>query len=400
MIWAVFGSGVNTTLIKKYARYYAQKGLKVLVTTSTHMAVEEDTLLTDDAEEIIAALEKRGCVMAGRRENGKFSALSMETFRRVCPHADLVLMEADGSNRRPVKFPAHYEPVIYDGTERITVVCGLHGLGMRLADAAHRPELVKDILGADDDTVITASHIQTLVRKGYLEPLKEKYPDAQIDIYPTHDGSDYRKMIAEKLKNDEDIGPARSIGCVIMASGKSRRFGSNKLLAEIGGRTLLERILDVTDGDIFAGRVVVTGNEDVRKICESRGVDVVFNGFPGRNDTVRLGTEYMHRMDGCIFCPCDQPLLKRESLQNMAEAFSADAECENRIFRLSFGKRIGAPVLFGRNYFSELCSLPPKRGGSYLMEKYAGEVRLIQAADEAELDDIDTQEDMAELLIK
>ena len=108
----------------------------------------------------------------------------------------------------------------------------------------------------------------------------------------------------------------------------------------------------------------------------------------------------MHRMDGCIFCPCDQPLLKRESLQNMAEAFSADAECENRIFRLSFGKRIGAPVLFGRNYFSELCSLPPKRGGSYLMEKYAGEVRLIQAADEAELDDIDTQEDMAELLIK
>ena len=120
----------------------------------------------------------------------------------------------------------------------------------------------------------------------------------------------------------------------------------------------------MTDGDIFAGRVVVTGNEDVRKICESRGVDVVFNGFPGRNDTVRLGTEYMHRMDGCIFCPCDQPLLKRESLQNMAEAFSADAECENRIFRLSFGKRIGAPVLFGRNYFSELCSLPPKRGGS------------------------------------
>lgn len=32
---------------------------------------------------------------------------------------------------------------------------------------------------------------------------------------------------------------SRPIGCVIMASGLARRFGSNKLLADFGGRPLL-----------------------------------------------------------------------------------------------------------------------------------------------------------------
>ena len=36
------------------------------------------------------------------------------------------------------------------------------------------------------------------------------------------------------------------VGCVIMASGLSRRFGSNKLLADFGGRPLLFRALEVT----------------------------------------------------------------------------------------------------------------------------------------------------------
>ena len=34
------------------------------------------------------------------------------------------------------------------------------------------------------------------------------------------------------------------IGCVIMASGLARRFGSNKLLADFGGRPMLCRALD------------------------------------------------------------------------------------------------------------------------------------------------------------
>ena len=34
------------------------------------------------------------------------------------------------------------------------------------------------------------------------------------------------------------------VGCVVMAAGNGARFGSNKLLAELEGRSLIRRALD------------------------------------------------------------------------------------------------------------------------------------------------------------
>ena len=58
MIQAFVGAGGKTSLIRKYANEYRAEGKKVFVTTTTHMFIEEDTILTDDAEEIICALQK------------------------------------------------------------------------------------------------------------------------------------------------------------------------------------------------------------------------------------------------------------------------------------------------------------------------------------------------------
>ena len=46
MIISVVGSGGKTTLIKKLAKQYREEGKTVLVTTSTHMFIEEQTLCT------------------------------------------------------------------------------------------------------------------------------------------------------------------------------------------------------------------------------------------------------------------------------------------------------------------------------------------------------------------
>ena len=45
------------------------------------------------------------------------------------------------------------------------------------------------------------------------------------------------------------------VGCVIMASGLARRFGSNKLLADFGDRPLLCRALEVTATPALAALV-------------------------------------------------------------------------------------------------------------------------------------------------
>ena len=205
MIICVVGSGGKTTLIKKLAAQYRSQGKTVFVTTSTHMFIEEDTLLTDDAETIIDALQKTGYAMAGIRNDSKFTALSEETYAAVCAHADVVLVEADGSKSMPLKYPNAMEPVIPENTDEIIVVCGLNALGQKAKDVCHRMELVTECLGIADDTLITPAHIQKLVTEGYLKPLREKYPDKKITVSPRHDGSLYQRAIASMLQNEQDV---------------------------------------------------------------------------------------------------------------------------------------------------------------------------------------------------
>lgn len=209
MIIAVVGSGGKTTLIKKLAKQYRSEGKTVLVTTTTHMFIEEDTLLTDDAGAIILALNEKGYVMAGNPEGVKIKPLSKETFDAVCAHADVVLVEADGSKRLPLKYPNTTEPVIPEKVDEILVVCGLNAIGQKAKDVCHRLELVKACLGIADDTVITPAHIQKLVTEGYLNPLKAAYPNAKISLCPRHDGSLYQRALASLLQNEQDVSLIR-----------------------------------------------------------------------------------------------------------------------------------------------------------------------------------------------
>ncbi len=192
----------------------------------------------------------------------------------------------------------------------------------------------------------------------------------------------------------------KKIGCVIMASGLGLRFGSNKLLAEFVGKTLFEHTLELTGGNLFAKRVVVTRNDAVREICDKQNVEVIFHAYPDRNDTVRLGIGQMDEMDACVFCPCDQPLLQRASLKKILREYEAEPAAETAILRLSYEGKVGAPVLFGKAQFEELKTLPPKKGGAYLAKKYPEIVRLVAASNEWELFDVDTQEDLKLLLSK
>ncbi len=204
MVKAVVGAGGKTTFIRREAEQYHRQGYKVFVTTSTHMLIEAHTLLTDDAKAIIRELEEKRYVMAGQRHGEKIKALSQKTYEAVCAHADVILIEADGSKHMPIKFPAAHEPVIYDNADEIVVVCGLHALGKTFKESAHRLELVKECLKVTEEDLVKPKHIQTLVTEGYIKPMKERYPDKKIIVKATHDDSLYQKVIAKMIESGVD----------------------------------------------------------------------------------------------------------------------------------------------------------------------------------------------------
>ena len=206
-----------------------------------------------------------------------------------------------------------------------------------------------------------------------------------------------------------------TVGCVIMASGLSRRFGANKLLADFCGQPMLCRAFAATAAPSISARIVVTRSEEVQALCRAQGVPVLLHSLPGRNDTVRLGLsallEQLPELSGCMFLPGDQPLLRRETVEAMTALFCREQpspaewqkETEREIFRLGHRFKndpdplVGSPVLFERGYFSELCALPEGKGGNVLLKKYPEHVHTVYIADRNELADADTPEALAKL---
>lgn len=188
-------------------------------------------------------------------------------------------------------------------------------------------------------------------------------------------------------------GPQTKHGCIIMASGTSTRFGTNKLIAELGGVPLIQHVLRATGG-LYARRVVVTRHSDVAHLCDELGIEVILHSEPRRNDTVRLGMEKMADCDTVTFVQGDQPLVSANSLAALLRGAESRPDC---IWRASFRGTPGAPVLFPSWSFDELRSLPPGKGGGVIAKAHKERVRTIEVSSKWELFDVDIPDDLRTL---
>jgi molybdenum cofactor cytidylyltransferase len=170
---AVAGAGGKTTLVYRLAAEARASGLRVLVTTTTHMGtlpeattgpvfVEADG---DPRAGIAKALAQGGlATLLGRRvREDKLQGVAPEHVDALARRADLVLVEADGARGRSLKTPADHEPVVPRSTTLLIVVAGLDALGQPLAEAhVHRIDRVAAAAGRapgstmDEDVVVAA----------------------------------------------------------------------------------------------------------------------------------------------------------------------------------------------------------------------------------------------------
>ena len=190
----------------------------------------------------------------------------------------------------------------------------------------------------------------------------------------------------------QEFFPAQ-VGCVIMASGLGNRFGGNKLMADFLGKPMISRVLDATEG-LFSKRVVVTRHESVADLCNERGIPVVLHDLPHRSDTVRLGLEAIGDVERCMFCPGDQPLLTRETIESLLISAANEPEA---IWRPGCDSTPGSPVLFPRWTFPELRTLPEGKGGGVVIKRYPEKCRMLNISSPQELQDADTPEILEQL---
>ena len=107
-----------------------------------------------------------------------------------------------------------------------------------------------------------------------------------------------------------------NISLIILASGFSRRFVSNKLLYEFHGKKLIEYAFDKASA--FSDVIVVTQYEEIKEMSEVLGYRVVMNDHPeyGQGHSIALGVEACES-DACILMVADMPYLKLDTLKEM-----------------------------------------------------------------------------------
>ena len=211
---------------------------------------------------------------------------------------------------------------------------------------------------------------------------------------------------------------------IYLAAGNSRRFGKNKLLVEWNGRplyeyglnTLKEAVKDRTDSEILLVSQypnILQAHPEVVCVYSPKSTE-------GLSWSIRAGIECVlgreqkrEQQQECrrlpdwqegdhwlLFLTADQPLVEKETIQNLLlQADNAErlTSGKTRIIRARYAGKEGSPVLFHASLIPELQQLSGDEGGRSVIRAHREEMAFVDAADERQMTDVDTVEDLEKL---
>jgi len=190
--------------------------------------------------------------------------------------------------------------------------------------------------------------------------------------------------------------PRSGPSAVLLAAGASSRFLGTKQLAQIGGKTLVERALDAVPAEVRE-TVVVLGHEAAAvatALGVRKGVAVVVNAdySAGMGGSIRAGIQAVASgADGAMILLADQPFVSRPLLRRMLREFEAGGA--RGIVAAARGDLVSPPAIFPRKYFGELAGLRGDQGARSVIERHARGVTLVRVRSRRTLTDIDTRDD-------
>jgi molybdenum cofactor cytidylyltransferase len=194
-----------------------------------------------------------------------------------------------------------------------------------------------------------------------------------------------------------EVTEAREIAALILAAGRSTRFGAeNKLLAPFEGRAMLAHALDRAREAGCSPVIVVTGHEAEAIRAAAPEAQFVHNPAyaEGLSTSLRAGIAALPETVGASFILLgDMPSVSGATLRRLLAA--AQEHPVMQAFVPTFAGRWGNPVLVRRALFPSLGRLHGDQGARKLLEASREVVEEIPVEDPGILADYDTQAALA-----
>ena len=183
---AFVGAGGKSGAILAIYGELTQAGLKVIVAPTTKMLLSEadrigPLVTSGDAGELRAKIEEAlsgapGVVVgSGMLSKNRVGGVDPEWVGDLAPLADVVLIEADGSRRRPIKGTADHEPALPDAATLVVAVANVQALGTPVDEEhVHRPEIFSKLTGVEPGQSITSRAFALALAQGSLARIPQR----------------------------------------------------------------------------------------------------------------------------------------------------------------------------------------------------------------------------------
>ncbi len=201
--------------------------------------------------------------------------------------------------------------------------------------------------------------------------------------------------------NEEAARRAPRIGILLLAAGRSTRFGpSNKLLADLDGVPLVRRTALNMLASQAASVTVVTGHMADEVAAALGGLDLTQVHNPdfsaGLSASLKAGLKALPTgLDGVVIALGDMPRITGAHVDKLIAAF-APKEGRAIVVPVHDGKR-GNPVLFSSDLVAEMLALTGDIGAKPIIGQHADEVSEVDLGTDAIFVDVDTQEALTRL---
>ena len=189
---------------------------------------------------------------------------------------------------------------------------------------------------------------------------------------------------------------------IVLAAGKSTRYGkSNKLFSEINNKPLILHTVNEIVNSKVKKIIIVTGS-DHKEICSIlKGFNVVIihnqNYETGISSSISTGIVHLPKNSfSTMICLADMPLLTTNDYNNIID-FHQQNGGVSRIVAPYRKKTIGNPVIFGKDYFKQLCSLNGDKGGKEIFDNNSKYLVKFNTKSEGFYFDIDNKNDFLKL---
>lgn len=182
-----------------------------------------------------------------------------------------------------------------------------------------------------------------------------------------------------------------NVGCLVLAAGSSKRFGSDKRLSGFGDKFLLQHVLaNIPDG--FCEKLVVLSDGD-KSLSSLIGDDwqIVYapESGKGMGYSLAAGLSVARDWDAALVALADMPWVTAESYTAIRQQLGPD----NLVVPQYKGKR-GNPVGIGRQYFDRLSKAQGDQGARALFRDDSVNLKTLAVDDPGILQDIDTPQDL------